>query len=132
MVMMTPDFTQEYKPLTPGNYTARVSAYKPGVSQKNEQYIKWKLEIMGMSGETIENVTMLEGRGAGLLKHFLKSCDGVYDGGPFDPDSYIGSRIGIEVGEREYDGKMQATVKKVYPADASADAPVFTDADIPF
>lgn len=129
MAMMTPDFSQEFKPLAPGHYTARVKSYETKVSQKQERYIRWKLEVMGMDNTTIDMMTMLEGRGVGILKGFLKSCDGSYNDGAFDPDTYIGTRVGIEVVEAEFNGKKKAEVKKTYMVDASAPS---AEADVQF
>lgn len=123
MAMIDPDFSQEFKPLEPGQYTARVKSYEKKTSQKGEGYIRWKLDVLDHD-TTIDMMTMYEGRGAGMIKSFLKNCDGAYDGGPFDPDTYIGSRIGIEVIEAEFNGKKKAEVKKTYMVDASAEKDV--------
>lgn len=124
MAMIEPDFSQEFKPLEPGQYTARVKSYETKTSQKGDRYIRWKLDVLDHDGATVDVMTMLEGRGAGMIKSFLKNCDGAYDGGPFDPDTYIGSRIGIEVIEAEFNGKKKAEVKKTYMVDASAEKDV--------
>jgi len=101
-----------------------VKSYETKTSQKGDRYIRWKLDVLDHDGATVDVMTMIEGRGAGMIKSFLKNCDGSYEGGAFDPDTYIGSRIGIEVVEAEFNGKKKAEVKKTYMVDASAESDV--------
>ena len=134
MPKYSPDFSQEFKPLVPGSYTAIVKSYEEKTSQKGDIYLQWVLEVVesDYAGGQIWLNTMMSGRGAGMIKHFLKTCDGVYDGGPFEADDYINSRVGIEVVEREYNGKKMMNVANVYPVEQTADATPDFESDIPF
>ncbi len=135
MPKYSPDFSQEFKPLDPGTYTAKVDSFEEKSSQKDgSPYLQWTLEITdeAYAGSKVWNNTMLSGRGAGMLKHFLKSCDGSYDGGEFDPQDYVGSKLGITLENRDYKGKTVISVKEVFPLDPNASEPSFEESDIPF
>lgn len=135
MPKYSPDYSQEFKALDPGTYTARVDSFEEKSSKKDgTPYLQWTLEIVDESyaGAKVWSNTMLSGRGAGMLKHFLKSCDGVYEGGEFDPQDYVGSKLGVTIEHRDFNGKTMISVKEVFPIDG-ANVPSFeSESDIPF
>lgn len=118
MAVITPDYSQETKPIDKGTYDARIKKFEMKKSQNTgDRYIMWTLEVTNgdHAGKTLSHNTMIEGRGAGLLKKFLKTIDQYYEDGPFDPEGYLGMRCGIEVGPEEYQGKTSMKIKEVLP-----------------
>lgn len=130
MATYNPDFTAA-KELDPGSYNAKVAACEEKTSKAGNNYLQWTLEVTdpGYAGSKVWTNTVMSGKGAGMLKHFLKSIDGLYDGGPFDSDNYLGRPIGVTVEPREFNGKTSMNVKEVYPIQGGVDA---TEEDIPF
>jgi hypothetical protein len=118
MPVVTPDYSEAFQPLAPGEYAARICGYDLKSSKNSgARYVNWGLEVTegDREGAKIGYNTMIEGKGAGILQGFLKAIDPSYDGGPFDPQSYVGSRLVMTVVEEEYNGKINPKVKSVRP-----------------
>lgn len=129
MPIFTPDFSEISKPIKPGKYPVRVADFAVARSQNTgEQYIKWDLEFIDgeFKGYKRQYNTMLGGKGAGILKHFLGICIAGYDDGPFDPQTIVGTRMTALFAEEEYNGKVSVKIKSVFPLEESnGNAPSF-------
>lgn len=110
MPTITPDFTEAVEstmsdePMPAGEYQVRVTDAEMKTSKAGNPYIKWKLQVFGMEGDLarfnnwpIFYNTMLTGRGAGILKSFLKCVMPEYEGGAIDTDEALGAECIVNV-----------------------------------
>jgi hypothetical protein len=140
MRKIRPDFSEEITPNAPGTYLCKVvyAEVKVGRESGNE-YINWKLETQPEERRVYYS-TPIQGRGAGMFKHFIHCCgDKDYNGGEYDIDSVIGQMVSMELDVEEKtkpDGKTALYFKVV-----NVDAPTMeqlerlnkmTEEDIPF
>jgi hypothetical protein len=137
--LVTPDFSEETKPIEAGDYAVRVLGHTFKTSRNTgAKYLTWGLEVLSgeHEGKKLSHNTMLEGKGAGILRKFLNAARPGYDGSAFDADLYIGTRLIAKVGpEKGTDGREYMKVKDVAPLDQGAEgyhgsAP--TEDDLPF
>jgi hypothetical protein len=118
MPMLTPDYSQEIKEAPAGRHNVRIrSSQVKNSKNSGDRMIEWVLEICDgeAQGAIVRHTTMLEGKGAGLLKKFLKTIDPLYQEGPFDPATYNGLRCVVETMMQEYNGKHYARVSDILP-----------------
>lgn len=121
MPVLTPDYSEavELQVVPAGTYNARIVDAKPMTAKSTgNPYIKWELQIFGATGDyqkfnnaKLWTNTMLTGRGAGMLKTFVKAVNPEYDGGPVDTDACMGKGIQVVV----VDGVDQQGQKTIYP-----------------
>ncbi len=105
--------------VTPGWYPVRIVGSDLRTSQnKGTQYIAWTMEIVDPTSEfngwNLFNNTPIEGRGAAMLKQFLRAADfePEEDGG-FSTEDVIGHELEVRVEHREYEGRVQDNVTSV-------------------
>lgn len=100
MGMIQPDFSQEVVPPKPGIYRAKVVAVEPK-SGPNSDYLNWKLIIDSPGGQfTVFHSTPINGKGAGFLRKFVMAFDPNYNGGSFDPYTFIGKTLQVALKEQ--------------------------------
>jgi len=80
MAHIEPDFS-EIVEVTPGTYKFRVVNDEVKQSKAGNAYIEWKLEIfdaddLKVNGTKLTHRTMITGKGAGILKTFVKALTG--------------------------------------------------------
>ena len=114
MPLLQPDYSQAviFGEPKPGVYDCQIVSYEGKMSQSNEKYLQWKLKVIGL--EKLPDVyytTMMEGRAAGMPKHFLKCVLNDYSDGAFDPDQLIGKLVQMELGVKEIDKRTGGTMK---------------------
>lgn len=106
MPTITPDFSEavEFAPLPNGTYKTRVVGAEIKTSQAGNQYVNWKLSVFGAEGDleqhnnsSIFHSTMISGRGAGMLKSFVKAATGEEPTGQFDTEALIGREVEVTV-----------------------------------
>ena len=120
MALITPDFTDaaEFDAIPEGVYKTRITKGEVKISQKGDQYVNWTLSVFDSAdgknlNRNIWHTTMCSGRGAGLLKKFLKEVTGEVPP-QFDTEALIGRQIEVTVGHRIDDkGEKRAEVKAV-------------------
>lgn len=103
MPIIEPDFSESTdKPIEAGTYNARIMSSEVRTSQAGNQYVKWKLSLYGCEGEYacfnnryVWHNTMLTGRGAGMLKKFVKAATGAEPTVPFDTDSLVSKEVSL-------------------------------------
>ena len=101
MPVITPDFSEASdQPIQAGTYNARILKSEQRTSQNGNDYIKWTLSLFGCEGEyaALNNRyvwynTMLSGRGASMLKKFVKAATGETPPAEFDTDSLVGKEV---------------------------------------
>jgi hypothetical protein len=102
MRKIKPDFSEEMTAYEPGIYLCKVidAEVKRGRESGNE-YINWKLETRPEK-KIVFHSTPIEGRGAGMFKHFIRCCgDKEYRDGEYDIDSLIGLTVSMELDVEE-------------------------------
>lgn len=107
MPNLMPNYSEavESTPIPAGEYNARVVGYEIKESAKGDKYISWRLQIFNSEVEntndrSLFHVTMLSGKGAGILKSFLKACLG-HDGSEgFDPENCLGAEVAVYCKDR--------------------------------
>lgn len=107
MPKIKPDYSEAVKPLEAGTYLCRVvSAEIKTGKESGKHYVNWKLETVN-DNLLVYYSTPVEGRGAGMFKHFVKCIDKNYESGEFDTDECIGQIISadLEIEEGEYNGR---------------------------
>lgn len=108
-MLITPDLSQaaelsEDVAVAPGVYSVRVEKAELKDTQKGEKRINWTLRIFGAEGEasrfnnwTVFYSTMIQGKGAGMLKSFYKACTGNDLSGQFDATELYGKELSVTV-----------------------------------
>lgn len=119
--LITPDLSEavENTGLPPGTWNARVTGIElKDTKAMDAKYFQWELTIFGAAGELsrwnnwkINHRTMTSGKGAGMLKAFVKACTGQELTGAFDFALLVGSEIQITTVE----GKQQDGSPSKYP-----------------
>lgn len=105
---ITPDFSEAVADtgasVPDGTYKVRVVEVEMKDSKAGNKYLNWKLEIFGAEGEVarfnnwkIYHRTMLAGKGAGMLKSFVKAATGTDVTGSFSTDTIIGKELQVTV-----------------------------------
>lgn len=91
------------KPLI-GNFKVKIVGSEIKTSKKGSQYVSWKLETMSLDkeidGRWIFMITPLEGKGAGMFKHFVHAAgDKAYEDGEYDTDKLNGKTMNVTTEE---------------------------------
>ena len=106
---ITPDFSEAVEsasgePIPNGVYRTRITDSVVKESKRGQKYISWKLNIVGADGELarwnnwpVYHSTMLEGKGAGMLKQFYKAALGEEPTGAFDTEMLLGKEVVVAV-----------------------------------
>jgi len=108
---ITPDFSEvsevNNEPIPSGVYKTQVLAAEQKTSEKGQQYISWKLNIVGAEGDLakfnnqwIFHSTMCEGKAANMLKKFYKAAMGEDLTGAFDTEQLLGKEVQVVVEQR--------------------------------
>lgn len=95
-----PDFSEAVKPTPkiPGTYICKIlsSELKYG-KESGAPYINWKLGA-GAEAQTVFYSTPIQGKGAGMFKHFVHSAgDPSYDSGPYNTDALTGHFVSMKL-----------------------------------
>jgi hypothetical protein len=107
-ITITPDFNeaQEQDQIPAGVYNARVNGVEQKTSKAGAAYLSWKLVIYGAEGEYARQnnrpvflTTMTSGKGAGILKSFIKATIGTV-GASFNTDDLLGKELQITLVSR--------------------------------
>lgn len=103
-MLVTPDFTESQDTFTPGEYMFRVTGVEQKTSKNDQPYLNWTMEQINAAdpknnGRKHWHITMLAGRGAGMLKDFYKACTGETLEGQFDTEQLIGKELIVVLGE---------------------------------
>ena len=117
MALVTPDFTESQDPIEAGEYTMRVTGVEEKTSQAGAKYLSWTLETFNEqdpknNGRKHWHITMLEGRGAGMLKQFYTACTNEALEGAFDTEQLIGRELAVVI---NVDDEGRARTKAVKP-----------------
>lgn len=107
MPLITPDFSESSDaPWQEGIYNARIEEATVKTSQKGNQYVRWTMSVFGAEGDyakfnnrKVWHNTMLSGRGAGMLKKFIKAATGevLAEGQGLDTDALIGREVALTI-----------------------------------
>ena len=97
MVLIEPDFSEAVESLPAGEYPVRVVGCEQKDSKAGNVYLNWTLETFGKSSEQLNgrkvfHTTPITGKGAGILKAFVKAC-GMEVGGSFDTEELMGAEL---------------------------------------
>lgn len=114
-----PNYSEASRPMEAGTYFCRVIAaeLKHG-KEKGTPYVNWQLETVPEKRKVFYS-TPIEGRGAGMLKHFIRCIDKNYEEGEYDTDILLGhivkADLNVESKTNSYDGKTSHffTVKNI-------------------
>jgi hypothetical protein len=108
-MLITPDLSQAVESsddvqIPDGVYKVRVESAELKDTQRGEKRLNWKLRIWGAEGDltrfnnwTVYHSTMIEGKGAGMLKSFYKACTGTDLTGAFDFTELYGKELQVTV-----------------------------------
>ncbi len=117
MALIEPNFDEMIKPIGAGVYDCRIEDCEPKTSSNGNPYVKWKLSTLPDQHSIYYN-TPINGRGAGMLKHFIHSAsDEKYQGGAFDTDMLIGCVVSCEIELEDYQGKLRPRVRSIKKRD---------------
>lgn len=102
---ITPDFSEAVElsgTIPDGVYTVRITDAEMRESKAGNKYINWTLQIYGAPGDfakynnwTVFHRTMVSGRGAGMLRDFVKAATGEVPTGSFDTDTLLGHEVQV-------------------------------------
>ncbi len=101
---ITPDFSEAVElaegQVPDGTYKVRVVGVELKDSKAGNKYLNWKLEIFGAEGEVarynnwkVFHRTMISGKGAGMLKSFVKAATGEELQGNLNTDAILGKEL---------------------------------------
>ena len=121
MAQITVDLSEavELASVPPGVYPARISGAEVKATKAGTgNYIKWEMTIFGAEGELtrfnnskVWHNTMTSGKGAGMLKQFVKAATGEELSGGLDTDTLLGKEVSLTLAE----GKDQHGQPSGYP-----------------
>lgn len=140
MPKVSPNFDEEFKPVEPGQYLCKIIAAEMKYGrEKGTPYISWTLETVDSPRKFFYS-TPIEGRGAGMFKHFIHCAgDASYEKGDYDTDEVLGEIVLMELDTESYTGKdgRSFPIFKVVSVDppspeSLAKLKVANEADIPF
>ena len=136
MPVVQPDFSESFPQMTPGIYICTIASCDLRTSKNGNRYISWKLETE-QDKHTVYYTTMVEGRGSGMLKHFIRcALDPSYEGGGFNTDDLIGKHLVAHLGikEIESNGKRKSVyeVKQIEQLLPDQIQTLNSEEDIPF
>lgn len=108
--VIVPDFSEASEskstPVPDGVYKVRVTDCEKKESKAGNSYLNWKLTIFGADGEyakqnnrPVFHRTMLSGKGAGMLKDFLRVIDVDASKG-FNPETCLGRELEVTLASR--------------------------------
>lgn len=120
---------QSFEAVEPGPYPMTIdrvdqkaagdSAKNPGAPMIEVHFQFENPDIAKKAGHVIRNY-MLAGKGAGFTREFLKAVTGedfpigeVLD---FDTDDLLGKHVIVQIGNREYEGRLQNEAERVVAA----------------
>ncbi len=121
--IIQPDFS-DVAELIPGAFNARVTKWEQKESQANPGnfYINWTCDVFGcedekLNGQKFWHMTMITGRGAGILKTFYKAVmhKELEKGESFDPEDFLGKEFRVVLVNDSYEGQDRIKVKSVGP-----------------
>lgn len=134
-MLITPDYSQASEQLSPGKHRLEIVSFDMKTSKKNEKYLSWKMEA-SPGGLCVYYITMIEGKGAGMLRSFIKAVLGDhYADGPFEPHDMLGKSIlaNLQYEKSEYNGQTKEYLRvKGIEQLTVANEPHFNEQDIPF
>ena len=115
---------QSFEPVEPGTYPMTIEAAEATKSGKGDAMLNvafsFEDPVLSKSAGKVFRNYMLVGKGAGFTREFLKAVTGqdfpvgqVLD---FDTDDLVGRHIVAQVGNREYEGRLQNEVERVTSA----------------
>jgi hypothetical protein len=111
----------------PGPYPMTIGTVEFKKSKESQQpmmnvgYVFENPDLVQKCGTVFRNY-MLAGKGAGFTRDFLKAASGgaidIPVGGTFDFDSddIIGKHVVVQIGNREYEGKLQNEAERIISA----------------
>lgn len=110
-MLVNPDFSDAQDPIEPGEYFVRIEKCEQKTSKNGNAYLNWTLKTFNEEEEknndrAMWHTTMLEGRGAGMLKDFVKAATGEPPAGSFDTEELIGRELKVVVGQ-DSEGRTQ-------------------------
>lgn len=97
MALIQPDFSEAVENLPEGEYAVRISDVEMKDSKAGNKYLNWSMETFGkdddrLNGRKIFHTTPIAGKGAGILKAFVKAC-GMEATNSFDTDELMGREL---------------------------------------
>jgi hypothetical protein len=121
-----PDFSEVVE-LTAGEYPVRVTKGELKTTKNGDPMINWELTTFGKDDERLNNKkvfhnTMVTGKGAGILKQFLKAADYDLSSEGFDTDDLLGKELVAVLGPDKENPEMMRvkSVKKIKANEAAA------------
>lgn len=131
--IITPDFSAQVQPLSAGSYVCSIEGAELKTSPRTgTQYINWQLATQP-DKYIIYHITPIEGRGAGMFKHFVSAAGGVHEeGASFDTDSILGCEVRCELEEEQYTWNGNEKIRMKVKAITPHKEPVTATGDIPF
>lgn len=98
---VNPDFSEAIEGIEPGTYAATID----DVSEENAKetgtpFLKWTLKAKSLDREfTVFHNTPVTGKGAGILKEFMKAAYPEYEGGTFNARNVLGREVKLRMGK---------------------------------
>ena len=123
-MQIQPDFSESLDSLPAGEYPTRVTDCAVKTSKEGNQYLNWTLETFGktddrMNGRKIFHSTPIRGRGAGILKSFIKATTGQTEITNFDTEDYMGKELVVVLVENPNSDFPQVKSVKSYMANVA-------------
>lgn len=106
-MLVEPNYSEISDEIVPGDYNVRIVMASPGEYSTGTKYIKWTLETYDEmeqrnAGRKIWHQTIIEGKGAFMLRNFLKAVTGSETtGGSFDTEEFLGKELTVTTGLNE-------------------------------
>jgi hypothetical protein len=128
MPKISPNFNEATKRSEPGTYLCRILSSEIRTAKSSGNlYVAWKLQTQP-DGRWVFYNTPIEGKGAGMFKHFIHSAgDESYQGGDYDTDTVLGKTVMMNLDVEPGTGYF----KVIAVSKPTADQPMFED-DLPF
>ena len=102
---ITPNFQDAFAQLIDGIYTVKIISVEGKTSQMGNKYLNWKLETVP-ERSLVYYSTVIEGKGAGMLKHFIRCVlDPEYENGQFDTEDFIGRTLTMQLKVKDIEGR---------------------------
>ena len=117
------------QPLPEDDYTLQIEKVEEREAKTSGRpMLNWTLSVVNAedpkhNGRKIFYNTMLPYRddsgelitkGVGFLVDFVKASGQTWEGTSLDPESLVGNTLGATIGIKEYQGKLNNEIKKVY------------------
>lgn len=115
---------KSFEPVEPGPYSMTIRTVEPKKSKEGQAMLnvafKFDDPSIDQKAGLVYRNYMLEGKGAGFTREFVKAVTGedIPIGGSFDidTDDFLARPVTVQISNREYEGRLQNEAGRVVAA----------------